>query len=489
MLIVGRYARARRPHRRRATPSASYGGDEFLNLAVHWERHGNRVVLRKVDRSTSLPTQPLSVYRAVQNSNYGPVIATAQRRGVRTRQRRGGRRHATVHDERAGARGDQRQHRRDAARTSSTRSPSPRTSRWRRRRPARRRRRVAAGGGGRGGRRRRRQAQSVLAHWSMIKLPETPMRPRTADERIGLFTAGTWDFGISRAARRGAPVGHAVAPGVLGPPRGEPLLSQDSRSLLRGPGHARPVEAVDPEGHRGLAARLRGRRLQGRPSSPPIRRPTTRTGRRRTSATRWCAGCRPRWRTRSARTCTTRAAARSSTARRASSTTSSSSGSTGTSRRPRRSIRAHAAIPFPDSLMGRLLEFCVAHEVGHTIGLQHDQIGSSTYPADSVRSATWVRKMGHSPSVMDYSRMNYVAQPEDSIALGRHPPAHRPVGQVHDHVGLQADPRRHAPGRTRRPQLEQWLEMQDTDALVPLLGEQRIRLRHAERGRGRRRSR
>jgi hypothetical protein len=74
-------------------------------------------------------------------------------------------------------------------------------------------------------------------------------------------------------------------------------------------------------------------------------------------------------------------------------------------------------IPFPDSLMGRLIEFLVAHEVGHTIGLQHDQIGSSTYPADSVRSAAWVRKMGHSPSIMDYSRMNYVAQPEDHIPL------------------------------------------------------------------------
>ncbi len=73
--------------------------------------------------------------------------------------------------------------------------------------------------------------------------------------------------------------------------------------------------------------------------------------------------------------------------------------------------------PFPDSLTGRLLEFVVAHEIGHTIGLRHDQIGSSTYPADSVRSATWTHKMGHSPSIMDYSRFNYVAQPEDHIAI------------------------------------------------------------------------
>jgi hypothetical protein len=75
-------------------------------------------------------------------------------------------------------------------------------------------------------------------------------------------------------------------------------------------------------------------------------------------------------------------------------------------------------LPFPDSLMGRLLQFVVAHEVGHTLGFQHNMKASSLYPADSVRSATWVAKMGHSPSIMDYARFNYVAQPEDKIAVG-----------------------------------------------------------------------
>jgi hypothetical protein len=73
--------------------------------------------------------------------------------------------------------------------------------------------------------------------------------------------------------------------------------------------------------------------------------------------------------------------------------------------------------PYPDSLMGRLVEFVVAHEVGHTLGYQHDHKGSSLYPTDSVRSRTWVHRMGHSPSIMDYSRFNYTAQPEDSIAI------------------------------------------------------------------------
>ncbi len=74
-------------------------------------------------------------------------------------------------------------------------------------------------------------------------------------------------------------------------------------------------------------------------------------------------------------------------------------------------------LPLPDSLAGRLMEYVIAHEIGHSIGLQHDMKGSAMYPADSVRSASFVHRMGHTPSLMDYSRYNYVAQPEDHIAL------------------------------------------------------------------------
>jgi hypothetical protein len=74
-------------------------------------------------------------------------------------------------------------------------------------------------------------------------------------------------------------------------------------------------------------------------------------------------------------------------------------------------------MPLPDDLMGRLLEFVVAHEVGHTLGFQHNMKASSTYPADKVHDKEWVSKMGHCPSIMDYSRFNYVAQPEDGIAV------------------------------------------------------------------------
>lgn len=74
-------------------------------------------------------------------------------------------------------------------------------------------------------------------------------------------------------------------------------------------------------------------------------------------------------------------------------------------------------LPLPDDLMGRLVEYVVAHEVGHTLGFQHNMKASAEYPAEKVRDAEWVKTMGHTPTLMDYSRFNYVAQPEDNIPL------------------------------------------------------------------------
>ena len=72
-------------------------------------------------------------------------------------------------------------------------------------------------------------------------------------------------------------------------------------------------------------------------------------------------------------------------------------------------------LPLPTDLMGKLIEFVVAHEVGHTLGLQHNMLSSSMYPFDKIRDKQWLHTMGHTPSIMDYSRFNYVAQPEDKI--------------------------------------------------------------------------
>ena len=72
-------------------------------------------------------------------------------------------------------------------------------------------------------------------------------------------------------------------------------------------------------------------------------------------------------------------------------------------------------LPLPDDLMGSLIEYVAAHEVGHTLGFQHNMKASSLYPQEKVRDRDWVHKMGHTPTLMDYSRFNYVAQPEDNI--------------------------------------------------------------------------
>lgn len=77
---------------------------------------------------------------------------------------------------------------------------------------------------------------------------------------------------------------------------------------------------------------------------------------------------------------------------------------------------------FSDELMGDLIRFVSSHEVGHTLGLRHNYGSSSTVPTEMLRNKKWVEANGHTPSIMDYARFNYVAQPEDNIsAKGLYP--------------------------------------------------------------------
>ena len=75
-------------------------------------------------------------------------------------------------------------------------------------------------------------------------------------------------------------------------------------------------------------------------------------------------------------------------------------------------------VEFKKDIMGRLIRFVSSHEVGHTLGLPHNMGSSVAYPVDSLRSASFTQKNGTAPSIMDYARFNYVAQPGDEgVAL------------------------------------------------------------------------
>jgi len=77
-------------------------------------------------------------------------------------------------------------------------------------------------------------------------------------------------------------------------------------------------------------------------------------------------------------------------------------------------------VKFKDEIMGELIRFVSAHEVGHTLGLPHNFASSFAYPVDSLRSASFTQKYGTAPSIMDYARFNYIAQPEDE-GVNLHP--------------------------------------------------------------------
>lgn len=70
---------------------------------------------------------------------------------------------------------------------------------------------------------------------------------------------------------------------------------------------------------------------------------------------------------------------------------------------------------FDDELMGQLVRFVASHEVGHTLGLRHNFGSSSRTPVEKLRDKAYLEKYGHTASIMDYARFNYVAQPEDGI--------------------------------------------------------------------------
>lgn len=87
-------------------------------------------------------------------------------------------------------------------------------------------------------------------------------------------------------------------------------------------------------------------------------------------------------------------------------------------------------LPLPDEVMGELLAYIVAHEVGHSLGFPHNMKASSAYTIENLRNPDFTKKFGVEASIMDYGRFNYVAQPGDNASL-------IPVVGPYDHFAVE----------------------------------------------------
>lgn len=119
-------------------------------------------------------------------------------------------------------------------------------------------------------------------------------------------------------------------------------------------------------------------------------------------------------------------------------------------------------LPLPNDLMGELLAYVVTHEVGHSLGLPHNFKASSQYPFEKIRDRAWVKKMGHVSTLMDYSRFNYVAQPEDGFEPADLIPKIGPYDMFAVKWGYTPIP----PAKTaddEKPVLNDWLKAQETE--------------------------
>ena len=412
----------------KTTLGAGYGGQAAGNRVVKWERKGNHILLRNV--SYDVVADPkLPVSRAVQAANNDTIIMAFNIEAF-------GKDDSAVIDvsklfttevTEFSARTRLRARGFDASRSfiektksfptnievevSQTYTSPPETN---------------PGGGGGGpqpqpnpnpfaqGMRAGTNA-TVVMHYSMVKLPENPMMPRLFDERVGYFTVENHDYGVDeqRAPKRtyitrwrlekkdpNAEISEPIKPIVYyvdpaTPTKWVPWIKkgiEDWQPAFEAAGFKNAIIAKeapsksedpywDPEDARYSVIRYLPSTIENA-SGPHVSDP--RTGEIIESDIQYyhnVMNLQRDWYFLQVGPLDARA----------------------------------RHLPLPDDLMGRLVEYVVAHEVGHTLGFQHNMKASSEYPAEKVRDLQWLKTMSHTPTLMDYSRFNYVAQPEDNI--------------------------------------------------------------------------
>ena len=407
----------------KTTIGAGYGGGQLSQKVVMWEMRNNRVYLRDVDFSIAAdPDSPIAL--AVKNANNDTIVMAFNV--------------AAYHD------GDPvfdvsrlfntdvpefsaRQHI-GATAFDATRSYIDHISTYPENIEAEvtatytgggaGRGAVATGrGGGLGGGTMRGTSASLVLHHSMVRLPEKPMMPRLYDARVGYFTTRHTDYSDDDYRSRNVSY---IARWRLEKKNPSAAISDPVKPIVYYLDAATPKKWVPylikgiEDWNEAFAAAGFSHAIVGKAAPTTEQDPDFTPEDVRYSVIRWLP-----------------------------STTENASGPHISDPRTGEILNADiqfyndvmvlardwyfvqvgpldpraAKLPLPDELMGRLLEYVVAHEVGHTLGFQHNMKASSMYPAEKIRDKEWVHKMGHTPSIMDYSRFNYVAQPEDGIAV------------------------------------------------------------------------